>query len=185
MYTFFDNFFEKFFLTLYILICYTYVIEVGRNMNEEKLDYKMDEEELNALTKPLKITKKNKQGMKIESSRFTSPTKRYGASTSICTRDGQLTKIYTNFNNYNRTTKIVKVYPGCYYIKAKYNKNGHSVSVFRVDDIDLKMKSISLSRVATYKEGKWDDIEVFHTLKKSITSTINKAKKYYYFLNID
>lgn len=154
-------------------------------MNEEKLDFKMDEEELSTILKPLKITKKNKQGIKVESARFTSPTKRYGSSTSICTRDGQLTKVYTNFNNYNRTTKIVKIYPGCYYIKAKYNKNGHTVTIFKVDKIDVKEKSISMSKVATYRDGKWDNIELFHSIKPSITSTINKAKKYYYFMNID
>lgn len=154
-------------------------------MNEEKLDFKMDEEELSTILKPLKITKKNKQGIKVESARFTSPTKRYGSSTSICTRDGQLTKVYTNFNNYNRTTKIVKIYPGCYYIKAKYNKNGHTVTIFKVDKIDVKEKGISMSKVATYRDGKWDNIELFHSIKPSITSTINKAKKYYYFMNID
>lgn len=154
-------------------------------MNEEKLENKMDEEEMNTIVKPLKITKKNKQGMKVECSRFTSPTKRYGSSTSICTRDGQLTKIYTTFNNYNRTVKIVKIYPGCYYIKAKYNKNGYSVAVFKVNEIDAKQRTVSLSKVATYKEGKWDNTEILNTIKPSITSTINKAKKYYYFTDID
>lgn len=154
-------------------------------MNEEKLENKMDEEDMNIMSKPLKITKKNKQGIKIESSRFTSPTKRYGSSTSICTRDGQLTKIYTTFNNYNRTTKIVKIYPGCYYIKAKYNKNGHSVVIYKVDDIDSKLKIINLSKIATYRNGKWDNTKLLNTIKPSITSTINKAKKYYYFTNIE
>lgn len=156
-------------------------------MNEEKLDKKLDdlEDEQNTLIKPLKITKKNKMGIKIESSRFTSPTKRYGSSTSICTRDGKLTRIYTSFNNYNRTTKIVKVYPGCYYIKAKYNKNGHSVLIFKVDKIDEKSKSIYLNKVATFRAGKWDNTDILHIVKSAITSTVNKAKKYYYFTNID
>ncbi len=154
-------------------------------MNEENVENTMDEEELNSITKPLKITRKNKQCIKIESSRFTSPTKRYGSSTSVCTRDGKLTKIYTTFNNYNRTIKIAKIYPGCYYIKAKYNKNGHNVTIFKVDSIDVNSKTINLSKISSYRGGKWDNKEPLKTIKSSITSTVNKAKKYYYFVNID
>ncbi len=156
-------------------------------MDEEKLDKRKDEleDEKNTLVKPLKLTKKNKMGIKIESQRFTSPTKRYSSSTSVCTRDGKLTRIYTSFNNYNRTTKIVKVYPGCFYIKSKYNKNGHSVLVFKVDKIDNKTKTIYLNKIASFRNNKWDNKDVLPIIKSAITSTVNKAKKYYYFTNID
>lgn len=156
-------------------------------MNEEKLEnssLEREEEDKNIITKPLKLTKKNRKGIKIEYSRFTSPTKRFGMATSICTQNGELTKIYTTFNNYNRTTKIVKIYPGCYYIKVKYNKNGHTTVIYQITSVNSNNKTITLNKVANFREKKWDNTSLLSTLKPAITSTVKKAKQYYYFTSV-
>lgn len=141
-------------------------------MNEEKLE------------KTFYTTKKGKPVLWVHTGRYTSADTRYGYSSAVCSSHGNLTRIIRTNSYYTKVNHLVKLSPKCVFIQAKKDINDAIVEIFKVENIDEENKKVTLKKLATYKNNKWDDSSYVKTYKTAIHSTLMRAKKYYNLTDI-
>lgn len=136
------------------------------------------------LEKSLVITKKGKPAYWVNSCRYTSADNRYGYSSAICSSYGNLTRIIRTNKYYTKIKYLVKISPKCVFIESMKTLDGTSVEIYKVDSIDCENKKVVFSKIATYKDNKWDNSSYVKTYKAAIHSTLMRAKKYYNLMDI-
>ncbi len=142
----------------------------------------MEEEKLE---KTLSLTKKGFPVIWVHTQRFAAPNIRYGQSCAICSSNGKMTKIVRTIQGYTKVKHLVRVSTKCVYIQSKYNIDGNVVEIYKVDNIDLENKKLTLNKVASFKDGKWDNSSYLKNYKEGIHSTLMRAKKFYSLRDLD
>lgn len=142
----------------------------------------MEEEKLE---RRLSITKKGFPAIWVQTLRFAAPNVRYGYSSAICSPNGKLTKVIRTLENYTKVKHLVGISKKCVFIQSSYNIDGSVVEIYKVEELDFKNKKVILRKVATFKEGKWDNISYLNNYKVGIHSTLMRAKKFYSLMDLD
>lgn len=142
----------------------------------------MEEEKLE---KTLSVTKKGFPAMWVYTTRFAAPNVRYGQSAAVCTPNGKMTKIIRTLQNYTKVKHLVRITNKCVYIESTYNIDGSTVKIYKIDNIDFENKKITLSKVATFQDGKWDNSSYVRNYKEGVHSTLMRAKKFYSLRDLD
>ena len=142
----------------------------------------MEEEKLE---RRLSITKKGFPAIWVQTLRFAAPNVRYGYSSAICSSNGKLTKVIRTLENYTKVKHLVGISKKCVFIQSSYNIDGSVVEIYKVEELDFKNKKVILRKVATFKEGKWDNISYLNNYKAGIHSTLMRAKKFYSLMDLD
>ena len=142
-------------------------------MNEEKLQ------------KTLNVTKKGKLTVWAYTSRYTSiNAARCGYSSTICYPDGKQTRIILTLANYTKVKHLVRIYPDSLFIQAREDIEGTTVEIYKTDKIDEENKKVYFSKVASFKNNKWDDSSYAKICKQAISSVKMRAKKYYSLIDM-
>ena len=137
------------------------------------------------IERKLNISKSGKTCMWVQTNRFTSPVNRYGFSSSICDTNGKLTNIIFTTNNYTRVRNLVEIQEGYILITASKSLYEKTIKLYKVNKIDNDSKIITLEKIATYTEDKWNNPNIAKQYKASIHSTLMRAKKYYNLMDVD
>ncbi len=156
----------------------------GNNYGWRKIRRKYRWEFKRYYSRKINLTKKGKTAILVHSYRHISPTTRYGYSSSICTPKGYFTKIYRTTYSYSKLKKLVKFNSNSLFIQAMKNQYGSIIQIFKVDNIDLENKKVTLKQVALFKDNRWDNTEYIKNFKTAIKSTSMRAKKYYNMTDI-
>ncbi|MBQ8379778.1 MAG: hypothetical protein IJX34_03065 [Clostridia bacterium] len=142
----------------------------------------MDE---NKLEKTLNITRKGKPAVWAYTNRYTSvKAARCGYSSAVCYPTGELTKVFLSLANYTKVKHLAKVTPDCLFIQSRVDIDGTLVEIFKTESIDIENKKVVFEKVATFKDGKWDNPEYLNSCKRAITSVKSRAKKYYNMIDM-
>ncbi|MBO5478072.1 MAG: hypothetical protein J6A15_10050 [Clostridia bacterium] len=137
------------------------------------------------LEKALKLTRTRKNAIWTYTNRYTSiNAARCGYSSIVCYPDGKLTKIAVTLSNYTKLRNLARIEPNCLFIQSRVDIEGTTVEIFETLKIDIENEKVILKKVATYKDGKWDNKEYLNTCKRAITSVKSRAKKYYYLRDV-
>lgn len=142
----------------------------------------MEEEKLE---KTLSLTKKGFPVIWVHTQRFAAPNVRYGQSCAICSSNGKMTKIIRTIQGYTKVKHLVRVSSKCVYIQSKYNIDGNIVEIYKIEKIDTENNKLILNKVATFKDGKWDNSSYLKNYKECIHSTLMRAKKFYSLRDLD
>lgn len=142
----------------------------------------MEEEKLE---KVLSVTKKGFPAMWVATTRYATPSVRFGQSCAICMPSGKMTKIIRTLQNYTKVKHLVRVMPGCIYIQSKYSIDGNEVTIYEISDLDINNKKASLTKLASFKDGKWDNPSYLNKYKECVHSTLMRAKKFYSLRDMD
>lgn len=137
------------------------------------------------LQRTLAVTKKGFPAMWVQTQRFAGPNVRYGECGAVCSPNGKLTRIIRSLYNYTKIKSLVRISSKCVYIEATYNIDGSLVAIYKVDNLDFENKKVNLTRVATYKDGKWDNTSYLKNYKEGIHSSLMRAKKIYSLSDLD
>ena len=142
----------------------------------------MEEEKLE---RRLSITKKGFPAIWVQTLRFAAPNVRYGYSSAICSPNGKLTKVIRTLENYTKVKHLVGISKKCVFIQSSYNIDGSVVEIYKVEELDFKNKKVILRKVATFKDGKWDNISYLNNYNIGIHSILMRAKKFYSLMDLD
>ena len=137
------------------------------------------------LEKTLSVTKKGFPAMWVHTVRFASPNVRYGQSEAICSPNGKMTKIIRTLQNYTKVKHLVRISSKCVYIQSRYNIDGSIVEIYKIDSIDFDNKKIIFNKVATFKDGRWDNSSYLKKYKEGIQSTLMRSEKFYSLRDLD
>lgn len=142
----------------------------------------MEEEKLE---KKLSITKKGFPAIWVQTLRFAAPNVRYGYSSAICSSNGKFTKIIRTIENYTKVKHLVRISKKCVLIQSSYNIDGNIVEIYKIEKLDVENEKAIFRKVATFKEGRWDNTSYLKSYKIGIHSTLMRAKKFYSLMDLD
>ena len=75
--------------------------------------------------------------------------------------------------------------PGCISIQSTYSIDGNEVDIYEISDLDINNKKASLTKLASFKDGKWDNPSYLNKYKEGVHSTLMRAKKFYSLRDMD
>lgn len=152
---------------------------------EEKLEEIVQEDDSKRLVKSITVTKKGYPAMWIQTFRFMQPRVRYGAAAAFCGSNGKLEKIMRTGVGYFKSKNLVRISAKGVYIEANYSLDSSMVKIYKVENIDLENKTVTLKRVATRIDGRWDNSSYMRIYKEGVHSAVMRAKKAYSLRDID
>ena len=131
------------------------------------------------------ITKKGYPAMWIQTFRFMQPKARYGAAAAFCASTGKLEKIMRTGVGYFKSKSLVRISTKGIYIEANYALDSDVVKMYKVENIDMENRTVTLKRVATRIDGRWDNTSYMRVYKEGVHSAVMRAKKAYCLRDID
>ena len=152
---------------------------------EEKLEEITQEDDVKRLVKPITVTKKGYPAMWIQTFRFMQPKARYGAAAAFCASTGKLEKIMRTGVGYFKSKSLVRISTKGIYIEANYALDSDVVKMYKVENIDMENRTVTLKRVATRIDGRWDNTSYMRVYKEGVHSAVIRKKKAYCLRDID